>query len=208
LSAEPGKSGGGVEKKKAAAGVSRDGEDIPVPTPQRLHQVAVAISHSRTGNSGVYIYEDVRVQSVERAHEDIGYAVTFSLLDKRKIDWQNTQRFMKGSLLCLSPDGTFNESSLVVATVLRGVHPPQSSRAGWVPTVTICIDRDSIDRFDPAVTYLMIESMVFFEAYRPVLDSLQKLGQQGDLPFLQNLLGKSMSLRVRSWTNPVILQIF
>jgi hypothetical protein len=80
---------------------------------------------SRSGNSGVYFYDDVSVQSVERCsqQQDIGYAVTFSLIANRKIDWANTQRFMNGSLLCLS-DGSFNESNLVVARVLRGVKIP------------------------------------------------------------------------------------
>ena len=34
---------------------------------------------------------------------------------------------MIGSLLCLSKDGTFNELSIVIATVLRGVKVPNGN---------------------------------------------------------------------------------
>ena len=37
----------------------------------------------------------------------------------------------------------------------------------------------------------MIESTVFFEAYRPVLQSLKLLGEEGYLPFAELLLGES-----------------
>lgn len=61
---------------------------------------------------------------------------------------------------------------------------------GWIPTVTIGIDKDSIHRFDPVLTYTMIESMVYFDASRPVLDALKKLGTNNDLPFSDVLLGR------------------
>lgn len=64
------------------------------------------------------------------------------------------------------------------------------SSKGWIPTVTIGIDKESIKCFDPVLTYTMIESMVYFDASRPVLDALQKLGANNDLPFSDILLGR------------------
>lgn len=46
-------------------------------------------------------------------------------------------------------------------------------------------------RFDPNSAYTMIESMVYFDAYRPVLEAQQSFGKNGDLPFADILLGKS-----------------
>ena len=60
--------------------------------------------------------------------DDIGYVVTFQMFDKRRVDWSNSQRFMKGSLLCLSSNGSFNKSTLVMATVLRGVIAPKQGK--------------------------------------------------------------------------------
>ena len=99
--------------------------DISSPKPDFLRLKCADFARHR-GNSGAYIYGDVTVRSVEKMRDDIGYIVTFSMFDRRKVDWANSQRFMKGSLLCLSSDGTFNSRTLVMATVMRGVDPPQS----------------------------------------------------------------------------------
>jgi hypothetical protein len=114
----------GISSFREQLGADSKAGDIAVPKPDQVRKVAAAMMQNRSGNIGVYFYDDVSVQSVERCpHQDIGYAVTFSIIGSRKIDWQNTQRFMNGSLLCLS-DGSFNESNLVVARVLRGVKAP------------------------------------------------------------------------------------
>jgi hypothetical protein len=61
----------------------------------------------------------------------------------------------------------------------------------WTPAVTISIAENSISRFDTNATYTMMESMVYFDAYRPVLEALQSFGKNGDLPFSDILLGKN-----------------
>jgi hypothetical protein len=61
----------------------------------------------------------------------------------------------------------------------------------WAPTVTIGIAENSIPRFDTNATYTMIESMVYFDAFRPVLEALQWFGKNGNLPFSDILLGKN-----------------
>jgi hypothetical protein len=164
---------------------------IPAPSDTAVKTAAGIVARSR-GNDQVYIYTDVVVESIEQINGQIGYAVTFKIPNtNRAIDWSFTSRFMNGSLLCLSHDSTFNESSLFVANVLRGVSEPNSNKQYWVPTITIGIDdSQAVNRFDPTKIYTMMESKVFFEAYRPVLHALKVLGQS-DLPFSNNLLGKS-----------------
>ena len=71
--------------------------------------------------------------------------------------------------------------------------------------MVICIDNQSLAVFDPTVPHIMIESMVFFEAYRPVLAALKSLGQDGNLPFADNLLGKSNKVMPPAYlTEPVV----
>ena len=170
-----------------------------IPSQLKLAKVAAAVSNSK-GNNRVYVYGEVNVRSVDRMHDGIGYSVSFRAFGtSRSIDWSRSQRFMNGSLLCLSPDGTFNESTLVIATVLKGVTVPNGNNAGWVPTVTIGIDKASVNRFNPVMEYTMIESMVFFEAYRPVLTALQKLGADGSFPFEAIFLGQKTKVDVPSY---------
>lgn len=41
----------------------------------------------------------------------------------------------------------------------------------------------------------MLESMVYFDAYRPVLQTLQNFGKGGNLPFAEILQGKTRAVR-------------
>ena len=120
-------------------------------------------------------------------------AVVFSVPGDRRVDWGGaTSRLMSGSLLCLSPDGSFDASGIVLATVARQVVTPKSLPVGWRPQVLLDIDAASLLRFDPRVLYVMLESPVFFTAYSHVLAALQFLGQQAqNVPFARVLTGES-----------------
>lgn len=166
---------------------------LSTPSIENIRKIAKTISNS-TDNVRMYIYENVIINGVDRMKESIGYNVSFQIMGisaNKNIDWTRSSRFMNGSLLCLSCDGTFNEDQIVIATVLKGVQVPNKNNLIWAPTVTIGIDRQSLNRFNPILTYYMIESTVFFEAYRPVLQSLKLLGEEAYLPFSDLLLGES-----------------
>lgn len=93
------------------------------PTPEKLKKACSSFCRSR--DSGAYIYGDVSIDTVDCLRDGIGYVVSFSMYESRKVDWASSSRFMNGSLLCLSKDGTFNAKSIVVATVMRGVQAPK-----------------------------------------------------------------------------------
>lgn len=76
---------------------------------------------------------------------------------------------------------------------------PAGSLKNWSPTVTIGITENSISRFDTNITYTMMESMVYFDAYRPVLEALQSFGANGDLPFSDILLGKNKKVNIPAY---------
>ena len=154
----------------------------------------VAVPSNSRGNNRVYFYENVVVFNVDKATDGVGYSIHFDVLgdNRRGIDWSRSSRFMNGSLLCLSSDGTFNKTSIVLATVLECVKQPQTgAKSGWRPSIQINIAKHSLSRFNPTISYVMIESMVYFESHRPTLDALKSLGREGSLPFESNLLGKS-----------------
>jgi hypothetical protein len=96
------------------------------PLPDKLNKACLSFCRSR--DSGAYIYGDVKVDNVDGLRDGIGYVVSFNTIEARKVDWTSSSRFMNGSLLCLSKDGTFNAESMVVATVMRGVQVPKGNR--------------------------------------------------------------------------------
>ena len=114
----------GVFTFRDLLGAKSNADTIDGPTADALRSTCVKFSRGHGGDSGAYLYRNISVHSVERMPEDIGYIISFEIAESRKIDWKNSKRFMKGSLLCMSPDGTFNAASIVVATVLRSVQEP------------------------------------------------------------------------------------
>lgn len=51
------------------------------------------------------------------------------------------------------------------------------------PSIVIKIADDCRSHFDSEATYTMVESMIYFDAVHPVLKSLERFGEKGDLPF-------------------------
>jgi hypothetical protein len=164
---------------------------------------AVAATASARGNDRISVYTNVRVVSLQSLMSSsggsgLGYVMRLDVPGGsgggRKVDWSHTSRLMTGSLLCLSPDGSFDAASMVLATVARSVQAPDDKKPakGWEPRVTLAMDADSVARFDARCSYVMLESPVFFGAYSPVLASLQALGKDPlSLPFAEVLTGKA-----------------
>ena len=138
------------------------------------------------------MYLDVDVISVDSvSRQGLGFEVIFTIPGGKKVNWRRSSRFMNGALLCLSSDGSFDEETIVFATVLKSVVPSDSPR--WTPSVTIGLDQSSYSRFNATYKYTMIESPVFFEAYRPVLAKLQKLAHM-NCSFSDILIGKTKTV--------------
>jgi hypothetical protein len=64
------------------------------------------------------------------------------------------------------------------------------------PSIVIKIADDCRSNFDSEATYTMMESMIFFDAVHPVLKSLERFGQKGDLPFPTVFQGKSREVDI------------
>ena len=125
----------GVSALRELLGEKSHEIEIAKPSRKALENACKQFIRLR-GNDAAYLYDSVTVHSVDRMHEGIGYVVSFQMFENRKVDWKISSRFMNGSLLCLSSNGTFNQSSFVVATVLRGVQqPPGTSHNNNCPTI-------------------------------------------------------------------------
>ena len=144
-----------------------------------LQKAAMDSKHFKD-NTRFNVYLEVVVTTVDdTSRQGLGFVIEFKLPEKSRIDWAKGSRFMNGALLCLSRDGSFDESSILLATVLKSVNLPEIIPKTWKPRITISVDAASISRFDLHASYTMIESPVFFDAYRPVLKALQHLGSTG-----------------------------
>lgn len=140
------------------------------------------------------MYLDVEVKSVDSINrQGLGFEVSFSIPGGKKVNWSRSSRFMNGSLLCLSSDGSFDQDTIVFGTVFKSVTGSDSNSSRWIPTVTIGLDRSSYSRFNATLKYTMIESPVFFEAYRPVLIKLQMLANV-NCALSDVLIGKTRSV--------------
>ena len=116
----------GVASLRQLLGGENETGIVPTPSSTLLYKSCQKIDRFKHDN-GASIYGKVRACNVESTRDGFGYVIKFETYDSRKIDWTSSTRFMIGSLLCLSKDGTFNELSIVIATVLRGVKVPNGN---------------------------------------------------------------------------------
>ena len=120
----------GVAALRQLLGEPNEAGIVATPSPDLLRKSCQRIDRLKHDN-GARVYGNVKVCNIENTHDGFGYAIKFQTFENRPIDWASSKRFMNGSLLCLSKDGTFNESSLVIATVLTGVKAGMSLQI-WI----------------------------------------------------------------------------
>ncbi|XP_032931022.1 NFX1-type zinc finger-containing protein 1 isoform X2 [Catharus ustulatus] len=125
----------------------------------------------------VRIYFDARIIAPRCTLTGISYKVEFDTKPLRFVQWNNSKRLLYGSLVCMSQD---HFETFLFATVsnrnadelVRGI-------------VELCFDEESqplLAGVQPSDSFLMVETTAYFEAYRHVLEGLQKMREE-DLPF-------------------------
>jgi hypothetical protein len=102
---------------------------------------------------------------------------------------------MTGSLLCLvaptaAGEAAAAEDRLIFATIIQRDERLLEHAEGPFIDIEEMVVPGGTPRFDPGLTYQMIESPAYFEAYRPVLEALQSFREGDDtgLPFSELLL--------------------
>ncbi|NXS00806.1 ZNFX1 protein, partial [Oxylabes madagascariensis] len=125
----------------------------------------------------IRIYFDARIIAPLCTSTGIAYKVQFDTKPLRFVQWQNSKRLLYGSLVCMSQDHfeTFlfaTVSNRKAAELVNGI-------------VELCFDAESqplLAEVQPSDSFLMVETTAYFEAYRHVLEGLQKMREE-DIPF-------------------------
>lgn len=135
-------------------------------------------------SSGVKVYMGVVAAQPVFGRNGLAYLMRFTTT--RKLRWASSRRLMPGCLVVLTPD---NFITVVLATVherrIELLEDPNG------PFIALEIAPGYNAAFDFQASYTMVECPVFFEAYRPVLESMQNMPQGEDkLPFASQLLGR------------------
>ncbi|NWI90883.1 ZNFX1 protein, partial [Pitta sordida] len=125
----------------------------------------------------IRIYFDTRIIAPHCASTGIVYKVHFDVRPLKFVRWQNSKRLLYGSLVCMSKD---RFETFLFATVSN--RDAEELANG---NVELCFDEESqvlLEDVRPSDSFLMVETTAYFEAYRHVLEGLQKMRKE-DVPF-------------------------
>ncbi|NXS77528.1 ZNFX1 protein, partial [Erpornis zantholeuca] len=125
----------------------------------------------------IRIYFDARIIAPRCASTGIVYKVQFDTKPLRFVQWRNSKRLLYGSLVCMSQD---HFETFLFATVSN-----RSADDLVDGIVELCFDAESqmlLADVQPSDSFLMVETTAYFEAYRHVLEGLQKMREK-DIPF-------------------------
>ncbi|NXM50736.1 ZNFX1 protein, partial [Gymnorhina tibicen] len=125
----------------------------------------------------IRIYFDARIIAPRCASTGIVYKVQFDTSPLRFVQWRNSKRLLYGSLVCMSQD---HFETFLFATVSN-----RNAEDLVDGIVELCFDEDSqvlLAEVQPSDSFLMVETTAYFEAYRHVLEGLQKM-RESDIPF-------------------------
>ena len=136
--------------------------------------------NSRMRNpDNIRLYYGVKILEYDM-HGDT-YTIQFSNSHLKKINWENSKRFLFGSLLCLSSD---NFASLHLFTVAD-----RNPRLLFDGKIKVKFEGGTLSADLKKKNFIMAESTVFFESYRTILTALQRISPT-DFPLEDYILGR------------------
>ncbi|KAM3664102.1 NFX1-type zinc finger-containing protein 1 isoform 1-T1 [Ammospiza maritima maritima] len=141
----------------------------------------------------VRIYFDARIIAPSCTPTGIAYKVQFDTKPLRFVQWQNSKRLLYGSLVCMSQD---HFETFLFATVSNR---NAAELANGI--VELSFDADSqplVGEFEPSDSFLMVETTAYFEAYRHVLEGLQKMREE-DIPFQRYIVECDAQVKVPAY---------
>ncbi|KAM4026833.1 NFX1-type zinc finger-containing protein 1-like [Anomaloglossus baeobatrachus] len=139
----------------------------------------------------IRLYFDVSILESIFVQSGIVYPVKFSTKHLKHIVWENSQRLLYGSLVCLSND---NFNSMLFATVAE--RSVDDLRRGIITLMFEEESRQQIAKYvDDEHLFVMAETTVYFEAYCHTLQGLKEM-KECDVPF-QNYI-----VRCETMMNP------
>ena len=134
--------------------------------------------HARRSNN-IRVYDDVKILTYDMNREM--HTIQFPSENMKRMNWETSKRFMYGSLLLLSSD---DFSSFLVCTVTD--REPRELTHG---KLKVKFEDGILSAKVMKETFVMVESTVFFEAYRSVLLALQRISPT-NFPLEEYILGQ------------------
>ncbi|TRZ20766.1 hypothetical protein HGM15179_006244 [Zosterops borbonicus] len=125
----------------------------------------------------IRIYFDARIIAPRCTSTGIVYKVQFDTEPLRFVQWQNSKRLLYGSLVCMSQD---HFETYLFATVSN--RDAAELVNGFVELHFDAESQPLLAEVQPSDSFLMVETTAYFEAYRHVLEGLQKTREE-DIPF-------------------------
>ncbi|XP_033626042.1 NFX1-type zinc finger-containing protein 1-like [Asterias rubens] len=154
-------------------------EDFVAPLREGIIEfLSVANSH----HQDIRVYRNVTFQSKKMGRRSLQYTLKLDVKSLRRINWEN--RLIYGSFVCLSKD---NFKSLLCAFVAD--RNTENLEKGLVD---VCFLPESSNA--PTGTFVMVESVSFFEPYRHVLLGLQRMDSD-NFPFERYIVNVSSNVR-------------
>jgi len=152
--------------------------------------------NENAARGGLPVYRDACAVGLAFSRRGVGWRLRFSLGGKPGGKRKSVQssRLMTGSLLCLAEASDNAWSRPIFAVVSNRTDSLLEHHLG--PFIDIEeVVADAEPRFDPSLSYTMVESTAYFEAYRPVLEALQSISTDPTaMPFVTNLLCTSTNV--------------
>nr|XP_006003202.1 PREDICTED: NFX1-type zinc finger-containing protein 1 [Latimeria chalumnae] len=141
----------------------------------------------------IRVYFDTRIIAPLCTSAGIVYKVQFDIKPLKFVRWQNSKRLIYGSLVCMSKD---NFETLLFATVSdRDV---EELHRGVIQLRFNENSRLLLTEVQPSDSFLMVETTAYFEAYKHVLEGLQKTTEE-DLPFQKYIVECDSDIREPSY---------
>ena len=134
----------------------------------------------------VMVYEGASVGSTVCLHSGVGFHVRFDVTRFQRINWAHSKRLIFGSLLCLSDDGFY---TIFLATVIK--RDPKLLKDVVVIVQFEINALEEVLQIDPSRRFTMVESTAYFEAYRHILEGLQRASAENltdQLPIFKRYL--------------------
>eukprot|EP00033_Pygsuia_biforma_P004585 GCRY01005027.1.p1 GENE.GCRY01005027.1~~GCRY01005027.1.p1 ORF type:complete len:2003 (+),score=401.39 GCRY01005027.1:144-6152(+) len=156
----------------------------------------------------IYLYDNVRFEDLDYTRQGVGYKLSFQSGGQRKgqgpaysINWEVSKRLLPGTLLCLSEDVFREDFHYAVVHSRR----PEDLRRNPPQLSVRFLDGTKPELFVKNKRYLMVESRVFYEAYKHILSRLQAL-QPSDIPFEKHIVRCSTFVEPPAYiaTNPTL----
>lgn len=143
----------------------------------------------------VRVYENVHIVKQDFVNGGIVHIAQFSSSRFSNVKWEYSKRFLSGSLLCLSSD---NFQTMLFASVARRV--PEELKKGLLLIRFEDISNEVLN-LTPLISFDVIETTAYFEAYRYNLKALQSLNE-GNLPLKKYIVNVERTVDCPQYLKP------